>query len=66
MRALSREFSKDLRIFRIQQSNVRAIAVEGATDGVYEAFDESAKFDLPGRLRSESGEKLKILRGYAK
>jgi hypothetical protein len=65
MRVLSRVFAHDLSIFPIQQSNVRAIAVEGATDRAYEAFDESAKFDLPGRLRSESGEKLKILGGYA-
>jgi hypothetical protein len=29
--------------------------VEGMTDEGYEAFDESEKFDLLGRLGSESG-----------
>jgi hypothetical protein len=66
MPVLKREFPKTLRVFRIQQGNVRAIAVEGTTDGIHEAFDESAKFDLPGRSRSESGGKLKILRGHAR
>jgi hypothetical protein len=47
---MKREFAKRLRVFRIQQGNVRTIAEHGTTDGVYETFDESAKFDVPGGL----------------
>jgi hypothetical protein len=60
---LKHKFPKDLRVFRIQQGNVPTIAVDGATDAVHEAFDESAKFDLPGRLRSETSQKLEVLTG---
>jgi hypothetical protein len=38
----------------MQQRNVGTIALQGMTYGVYEAFHERAKFDLAGRLRSES------------
>jgi hypothetical protein len=50
MRILKREFPKSARVFRIQQGNARTIATKGKTDGVYEAFDESAEFHVPGGL----------------
>jgi hypothetical protein len=54
MRVLKREFPKGLRIFRNQQGNVRAIAGEGTAYKLYKLFNEGPKFDVPGRLQSQS------------